>query len=118
MKRIIADADGVKELMPGKLFLFFYSFAPFRFIYDLFRFGFGWHGDIVLGKGKYSDKGPVVKGRGRYFYMVRDVHCLNLTIQETYVLYTQGFRIYCREGLQLDGSIIAKPIKPYKPSAN
>ena len=112
MKRIIANGDGVAVTEPGPVFYFFYRFPPFRFLFDLLTYGFGWHGDIVLGNGAYSKSNPIAKGRGRYFYLTRDVHCRNLTVQETYVLYTQGHKIRCRESIVVDGQILDEPIKP------
>lgn len=89
MKRIIANGDGVAVTEPGPVFYFFY------------------------GKGAYSKRNPIAKGRGRYFYLTRDVHCRNLTVQETYVLYTHGHKIRCRESVVVDGQILDAPIKPY-----
>lgn len=69
--------------------------------------------DIVLGKGTYSKRGPIVHGRGRYFYLTRNVRCRNFTLQEGYVLYTLGNKITASESYTNDGRILEKPIKPY-----
>lgn len=70
--------------------------------------------DIVLGKGNYSKLGPIVHGRGRYFYLTKNVRCRNFTLQEGYVLYTLGNTISGSETWTNYGRILEKPIKPYQ----